>query len=157
MNTNEMLINKFYTSFQNKDFKSMQECYTDDAYFNDPVFLNLNADQVKAMWEMFCVKGKDLKVDFKNVSANEKSASAEWMAVYTFSATGKKIVNHIKSNFIIEQGKIAKHIDQFNFYDWAKQALGISGLLLGWTSFVKNKIRRAAMKNLDDFMKRVGR
>jgi hypothetical protein len=118
------------------------------------VFLSLNANEVKAMWEMFCVKGKDLKIEFKYVSANEKTASAEWMAVYSFSATGRKVVNRIKSNFIIEQGKIAKHTDQFNFYDWAKQALGISGLLLGWTDFVKIKVRAAAMKNLDDYMNR---
>ncbi len=130
----------------------MQDCYTDDAHFSDPVFLSLNANEVKAMWEMFCVKGKDLKIEFKNVSANEKTASAEWMAVYSFSATGRKVVNRIKSYFIIEQGKILKHTDQFNFYEWAKQALGISGLLLGWAPFVKNKLRTTAMKNLQDYM-----
>jgi limonene-1,2-epoxide hydrolase len=154
MNANEIIINTFYTCFQNKDYKGMQDCYADTAHFSDPVFYDLNACEVKAMWEMFCVNGKDLEVEIKNVSANEKSASAEWMAVYTFSATGKKVVNHIKSNFIIEQGKIVKHTDDFNFYDWSKQALGASGLLLGWTPFVKNKIKKVAMKNLDNFMNR---
>ncbi len=132
----------------------MKECYASDAHFSDPVFLNLNADQVKAMWEMFCVNGKDLQVEFKNVSANGKTGSAEWIAYYIFSVTGKKVVNRIKANFVFEQGKIIKHIDHFNFYDWAKQALGASGILLGWTPFVKNKVRKVAMKNLDDFMHR---
>jgi hypothetical protein len=154
MNSNEILITKFYTCFQNKDFRSMKECYASDAHFSDPVFLNLNADQVKAMWEMFCVNGKDLQVEFKNVSANGKTGSAEWIAYYIFSVTGKKVVNRIKANFVFEQGKIIKHIDHFNFYDWAKQALGASGILLGWTPFVKNKVRKVAMKNLDDFMHR---
>ncbi len=152
MNANEIVINKFYTSFQNKDFKGMQDCYTDDAHFSDPVFLNLNAKQVRAMWEMFCVNGKDLQVEFKNVSANEKTGSAEWMASYIFSVTGSNVVNRIKANFVFEQGKIIKHTDQFNFYEWAKQALGASGLLLGWTPFVKNKVRKVAMKNLQDYM-----
>ncbi|MFN2438753.1 MAG: nuclear transport factor 2 family protein [Chitinophagaceae bacterium] len=151
MDANE-IINIFYTCFQNKDYKGMQDCYADTAHFSDPVFINLSADQVKAMWEMFCVKGKNLNVDFKNISADENTANAEWRAVYTFSATGKKVVNHIKANFIIEQGKIAKHIDSFNFYNWSRQALGLPGLLLGWTPFIKNKIRRQAMKSLNDFM-----
>ena len=154
MNANEIVINKFYICFQNKDFKGMQDCYSDSAHFSDPVFLNLNAKQVRAMWEMFCVNGEDLKVEFKNISANEKTGSAEWIAYYIFSVTGSNVVNRIKSNFVFEQGKIVKHIDHFNFYDWAKQALGASGLLLGWTPFVKNKVRKVAMKNLDDFMKR---
>ncbi len=152
MNANEIVINKFYTCFQNKDFKGMQDCYSDSAHFRDPVFLNLNAKQVRAMWEMFCVNGKDLKVEFKNISANEKTGSAEWIAYYIFSVTGSNVVNRIKSNFVFEQGKIIKHIDHFNFYDWAKQALGASGLLLGWTPFVKNKVRKVAMKNLQDYM-----
>jgi hypothetical protein len=152
MNPNEMLINKFYSCFQKKDFRGMQDCYAHDAHFSDPVFPYLNANQVKAMWEMFCVKGKDLEVEFKNVSANEKNGSAEWMAFYTFSATGRKVVNRIKANFIIEQDKIVKHTDHFNFYDWSKQALGVSGLLLGWTQYVKNKVRKVAMKNLEEFM-----
>ncbi len=130
----------------------MQECYASDAHFSDPVFLNINADQVKAMWEMFCVNGKDLLVEFKNVSANGATGSAEWTAFYTFSVTGRKVVNRIKANFIIEQGKIVKHIDHFNFYDWCKQALGVSGVLLGWTAYVKNKVRKVAMKNLQDYM-----
>jgi hypothetical protein len=152
MNSNEALINKFYSCFQNKDFRGMQDCYADNAHFRDPVFVNLNAGQVKSMWEMFCVKGKDLQLEFKNVSANEKTGNAEWTAVYTFSATGRKVVNHIKSNFIIEQNKIVNHIDNFDFYAWSKQALGVTGLLLGWTPFVKNKIRKVAMKNLYDYM-----
>ncbi len=152
MNTNEIIINTFYTCFQNNDYKGMQDCYADTAHFSDPVFYDLNARQVKAMWEMFCVNGKDLEVEFKNVSANEKNGSSEWMAIYTFSQTGRKVINRIKANFTFEQGKIVKHIDDFNFYDWSKQALGASGLLLGWTPFVKNKIRKVAMKNLQDYM-----
>jgi hypothetical protein len=91
-------------------------------------------------------------VEFKNISANEKTGSVEWIACYIFSVTGSNVVNRIKSNFVFEQGKIIKHIDHFNFYDWAKQALGASGLLLGWTPFVKNKVRKVAMKNLQDYM-----
>lgn len=152
--TNQQLITKFYTCFQNKDYKGMQECYADNATFSDPVFVNLNAAQVKAMWEMLCVRGKDLKLDFKNVQTKDVQGSAEWIAYYTFSATGRKVVNHVKASFLIENGKIIKHTDVFNFYKWSRQALGIPGSLLGWTGFFKKKVRQGAMKSLNDFMNR---
>jgi len=152
MTANEKLIRTFYTAFQNKDYTIMQQCYADNAVFNDAVFKNLNAPQVRAMWEMLCVKGKDLKLEFKNVSVNNARGSAEWTAHYTFSATGKKVVNRIKASFVFENGKITFHTDDFDFYSWAQQAFGITGLLLGWTGYFKNKVQKQAMKNLHAFM-----
>ncbi len=150
-NTNVQLINKFYTCFKNRDYKGMQDCYADTAVFSDEVFVNLNSKQVKAMWEMLVTGGKDTKLDFKNVTASGTRGDAEWTAYYTFSATGRKVVNNVKGNFIIENGKIIKHTDVFSFYKWSKQALGISGALLGWTPFLKKKVRKFAMSRLSDF------
>ena len=147
MNPNEQLLTTFYLAFQNKDYNSMQNCYSDNAVFNDEVFHNLNSSQVKAMWEMLIKKGKDLKIEFHNVKADETKGSAEWIAYYTFSATKRKVVNRIKSKFIFENGIIISHKDTFDFYRWAKQALGAMGILLGWTSFIKRKVRETAMEN----------
>lgn len=152
MNRNEDLIHRFYTAFQVRDFRTMQECYDDTAIFSDPVFPNLNAVQVRAMWEMFCVKSKDLKIEFRNISADETSGRAEWIATYPFSATGNKVINHITADFLFREGKIVSHRDHFNFYRWAGQALGLSGRLLGWMPFVRNKTQKAAMKALNDYM-----
>jgi ketosteroid isomerase-like protein len=152
MISNQELITHFYTCFQNKDYKGMQACYADNATFSDEVFINLNAKEVKAMWEMLIKTGKDLKLEFTNVSADEKNGKVHWDAYYTFSKSGNKVINRIDTHFTFENGKIVKHIDSFSFYAWSKQALGFPGLLLGWTPFLKNKIRTVAMKNLQDFM-----
>jgi len=154
MNANEQLIKHFYTCFQNMDYKGMQACYAENATFNDAVFKNLNAKQVRAMWEMLITSAKDFKIEFSNVSANENAAKAHWDAYYTFSRTGNKVINRIDATFEIENGKIIKHTDDFNFYTWAKQALGTTGLLLGWTSFLKNKIQTTALENLEKFLLR---
>lgn len=153
MSTTLEVIQNFYTAFQNKDYKTMQTCYADHAIFNDPVFTNLNAVEVRSMWEMFCKKGKDLRIEFNNVTANEKEGSADWTAYYTFSQTGKKVVNRIHANFKFKNGRITEHVDSFNFYNWAKQALGVPGLLLGWTSLIKTRVQTAAKKNLDGFIR----
>jgi ketosteroid isomerase-like protein len=154
MSQNKKLINKFYTAFQKKDYKTMQNCYADDATFSDPVFENLNAAEVRAMWQMLITRATDLELQFEKIEADERSGSAEWIATYTFTSTGKKVINKIKANFVFENGKIKEHKDSFDFYKWAKQALGFKGLLLGWTSFLHNKVKQHARNNLVRFMKK---
>lgn len=152
MNANELLIQKFYTCFQNKDYKGMQDCYADNALFNDSVFKNLSSSQVKAMWEMLIKNGKDLRLDFKDIKATETTGTAHWDVHYTFSKTGNKVTNRIDASFTFENGKIVSHTDDFDFYTWAKQALGTTGILLGWTAFMKNKVQKTAIESLNTFM-----
>ncbi len=151
---NQQLIHTFYTAFAKKEYTTMQQCYADDATFSDEVFVNLNSVQVKAMWEMLCKRGKDMQLDYSDVHATENGGSAKWVAVYTFSSTERKVINRIQAQFVIENGKIVKHTDSFNFYTWAKQAFGFTGILLGGTSFFKNKVRKGAMENLKAFMQK---
>lgn len=152
MNANEALITKFYTAFQNKDVATMQECYSDQATFSDEAFVNLTAKEVRAMWAMLIKGGKDMRIEFKDISTDELGGKAHWDAYYTFSATGRKVLNQIDASFIIENGKIVKHTDHFDFYTWSKQSLGLTGLLLGWTSFLKNKVRKQASAKLAAYM-----
>ena len=130
----------------------MQACYADNATFNDAIFKNLNADQTRAMWEMLLTKSKDIRVLYNAVTADDRNGKAHWDAYYTFTSTGNKVVNKVDATFEFENGKILRHTDNFDFYAWAKQALGLSGLLLGWTSFMKNKIQTTGQENLAKFM-----
>jgi ketosteroid isomerase-like protein len=152
MNANETTIDNFYSAFQKRDFKTMQACYADNATFSDAVFRNLDATKVRAMWEMLCRTGKGLTIEYKNVKADENTGEAEWIANYNFSATGNKVENRIKANFTFKDGKIVTHTDHFDFYRWAKQAMGTTGLLLGWTPYLKNQVRTKAADNLQKFM-----
>ncbi|MBZ5855968.1 nuclear transport factor 2 family protein [Flavihumibacter profundi] len=153
---NEELLIKFYTCFQNKDYKGMQECYAGNAVFNDPVFKNLDASEVCAMWEMLLKRGKDLRLKFSNVKANDLEGSAKWIAKYTFSASGRQVENHIQSKFRFSDGKIIAHNDQFDFYLWSRQALGLPGWLWGWTRFLQNKVQKNAMQGLHNYIEKEG-
>lgn len=103
------------------------------------------------MWEMLIRRGKDLTLTFSDIEANDATGSAAWTATYTFSQTKRRVVNHVKASFAFENGKIIKHTDRFNFYDWSKQALGLSGLLLGWTGFMRKEVQQTASKSLTDY------
>ena len=146
------LIEKFYNAFQKKDYKTMQECYADHAVFSDPVFLKLNAKEVRAMWEMLIKSGKDLRITFHHVEADRLQGACSWEAWYRFSRTNRNVHNVIRASFAFEDGKIFRHADNFNFWKWSRQALGVTGLLLGGTSGLHRKVAQTAHDNLTKFM-----
>jgi ketosteroid isomerase-like protein len=152
MHPNQKLIQDFYTAFQNRDYASMQQAYHPQAKFRDPVFPDLDAVQVKAMWQMLLTSAKDLKVSFSEDVADDQKGSVRWDAWYTFSKTGRKVHNIIHASFVFQNGKILSHHDDFSFWRWSRQALGVPGLLLGWTGALQNKVSETAKNSLDKFI-----
>jgi hypothetical protein len=153
MQANEQLIEKFYTAFRDKDYETMKACYLSDAEFSDPVFPCLKGKQIGAMWHMLCLSGKDLQIIWKDIQADDKTGSCKWEAVYTFSATGRKVHNKISSSFEFQNGLIKLHKDKFDLYRWSAMALGPKGILTGWLPAVKQKIRNKVDHTLSDFIK----
>ncbi len=158
MHPNALTITKFYTAFAELEADGMAQCYADDATFEDEVFTLNGKTEVMGMWRMLVEttrsKGMDAwRLEFSDVSANATSGQAHWDAHYRFSATGRMVLNRIDAQFTFNaQGLIVTHRDRFNFWSWSSQALGAPGLLLGWSPFLRNKVRQQAAGNLQKFM-----
>ena len=153
MQANEELIARFYSAFQKLDYKTMNDCYSEDIVFNDPVFGILRDDEAKCMWEMLCKNARDFSLTFSNIqSIDEEYAICNWVATYTFSKTGNKVVNKIKAFMKLKDGKIIEHSDAFQLSTWIGQALGWKGVLFGWMGWMKRKVQRSARKNLVSFI-----
>ncbi|MBN8836916.1 MAG: nuclear transport factor 2 family protein [Sphingobacteriia bacterium] len=150
---NKELIEKFYTAFQKLDYTAMQSCYAANVVFNDPVFGILQNGEPQAMWEMLCKRATDFSLTFSNIELlDEEYATCNWTATYLFGPRKRKVINNIKAHFRIQNGLITEHTDQFNLYNWSKQALGLSGVLFGWASFFQTRIKRKALGGLWKFM-----
>ncbi len=145
---NTELITRFYQAFQQLDAETMASCYTEDVRFSDPVFTDLRGREAGDMWRMLCTRAKDFSLTFDGVAADEHSGKARWVATYVFSQTGNTVVNHIEASFVFRDGKIVEHRDSFDLWRWARQALGMKGVLLGWAPPVQNAIRKQAAKGL---------
>lgn len=152
MHPNAELIHAFYAAFAKRDAAGMAACYHPDIHFSDEVFTDLRAARAPAMWQMLCERGKDLRIECRDVGADDSSGHAHWEAWYTFSGTGRKVHNIVDAQFEFRDGKIIRHQDSFDFRAWASQALGPMGTLLGWSSFLKNRVRTKAAAGLDAFM-----
>ncbi|MBT8221334.1 MAG: nuclear transport factor 2 family protein [Bacteroidia bacterium] len=138
------IIEKFYTAFSNLDGDAMAACYDRDVVFHDPAFGELKGEHAGNMWRMLCASQKDkgFKVEATNIQLQDHSGSAHWEAWYTFSQTGRGVHNVIEASFEIKDGKIIRHVDDFDLYRWSRQAMGVTGFLIGWTGFFKNKLQK---------------
>ena len=155
MADNKAVIERFYSAFQKLDYKTMNDCYSDDVIFSDPVFLTLKSDEVKSMWEMLCKNAKDFSLTFSDIELiDEEYATCKWVANYTFSKTGNRVTNNIKAFMRLKDGKIIEHSDAFRLSTWISQALGWKGVLLGWTGFMKKAVQNNAKRNLMNFMQK---
>jgi ketosteroid isomerase-like protein len=156
MHPNATLIETFYTAMQAGDAEAMAACYAGNIHFSDPVFTSLDGDQAADMWRMLLLRAKNFEVRFDGVAADERSGSAHWVARYTFSQTGRSVVNDIYARFDFAGGKIVRHADRFDLWRWARQALGAKGLLLGWAPPVQQAIRKQAAAGLAAFRAKAG-
>jgi hypothetical protein len=103
------------------------------------------------MWQMLTAAPGELRIELLEHEAGDSGGSAHWRAHYTFSETGRPVVNDIHAGFGFEDELIAEHRDEFSFHRWARQALGPVGLLLGWTPLLRSAVRRKAAVRLDEF------
>ena len=153
MPTDAELIHAFYAAFQRRDHRTMAACYAPDAQFHDPVFQDLAGGKIGAMWQMLCERATDFRLTVERIRAEGGKGSAHWEAKYTFSATGRRVHNVIEASFTFVDGRIQRHVDDFDLYAWARQALGLKGLLLGWAPPVQRAIRRQAARGLEAFVR----
>lgn len=149
---NARVIDQFYRAFQSGDYRSMQACYHEEVVFSDPVFQHLAGKEAKAMWHMLIMNGRDLRLTFRDVDADGSKGSCHWEAAYTFSGSGRKVLNVIDATFEFRDGKIFRHADHFDLWKWTRMALGSTGIFLGWSNLLQNKIRKKADGALRKFM-----
>jgi ketosteroid isomerase-like protein len=151
---NTTLVVRLYAALAAGDGAAMGDCYADDARFSDPVFRDLDATGVRAMWAMLCSRATDLKVEVSGVEACDTQGKARWIATYTFGKTGRRVRNVIDAEFAFSDGRIVRHTDTFDLWRWAGMALGTQGMLLGWTPLVQNAIRREARRSLESWSRK---
>lgn len=142
------LIHRFYRAFNEHDGETMAGCYAPDAHFWDPVFGDLTGLEAGAMWRMLTGRAADLRVDLAEHATDGETGSARWVAHYTFTQTDKPVVNDVSAVFRFRGGLIVDHRDEFDFPKWARQAIGLAGLLPP----VRSAVRKKARAGLDEFI-----
>ena len=149
---NEATIRRLYEGLDRHDGEAMAACYAPEARFSDPVFPDLHGGQPGDMWRMLTERATDLACELPEARADAEAGAARWIATYTFGPTGRHVVNRVRSDFRFDaHGLIAEQRDDFDFWRWSRQALGLPGVVLGWTPMLRSKVRATAAADLARF------
>jgi ketosteroid isomerase-like protein len=148
MHPHESLIREFYARFAARDGEGMARCYHPDVAFSDPVFPMLHGQEAGDMWRMLLSRAQDLAITLDEAHADADGGQARWTARYTFTRTGRPVVNRVTGMFAFRNGLIVRHFDSFSFWRWASQALGPVGAALGWLPPLHWKVRKDAARAL---------
>lgn len=145
-------VTRFYAAFANRDAEGMAACYAPDVHFSDPAFPNLVGEAAGDMWRMLCGRSKDLRVEVSNIRVDGDCVLAHWDAWYTFGPQKRPVLNRIDAAFRFNaEGLIVEHTDRFDFWTWSRQALGVPGLLLGWSPMLRKTVQGKAAAGLRAF------
>lgn len=146
---------QFYSAFKNKDIQKMWSIYADDITFTDPAFGTLNGEEAKYMWKMLLENEESqFQLNYTIISENNEETTVKWTAQYFFGPNRRTVINHVIAKLSFENGQIKTHTDHFSMWKWSKQALGISGFLLGWTPFFKQKVQKMTQSRLKIYIQK---
>jgi len=149
---------RFYNAFAHLDPATMAQCYAPEVQFRDAVFQLEGRDQVMAMWFMLCESlhedgWVDWKLNYRVEAVDAQTARLHWSARYHFGKARRRVYNRIDARFRFnEAGLITYHHDSFDFWLWSRQALGLPGVLLGWSPLLRRRVRARARARLDRYI-----
>ena len=152
MSDESAVARRLYAARAARDWCTVGALYADDAQFSDSAFATLDAGEVRAMWRMLLSTVSDLAVEYEVLDETAIAARMRWRATYAFTQTGRHVVNVITAALQLRDGCVVRHVDSFDFHAWARQALGVPGLPLGWVPSFQRKVQARARGGLRRFM-----
>jgi len=139
-------LDRFYGALARADGEAMAAMYAPDASFEDEVFRLRGAD-IGRMWIGLTRRARDFSVAYTIAQAGSGRGTVEWTARYLFA--GKRpVTNVILSELELDQGKIRRQVDRFDFRRWAGQALGGWARPLARFSWFRRRVSRQAASRL---------
>jgi hypothetical protein len=158
MSSNRTTATRFYSAFAQLDPAAMAQCYASEVRFQDEIFTLEGRDQVMAMWFMLCESlhtsgsRRDWKLNYRVAAVDSMAVRLEWSARYHFGKSQRPVHNRIMATLQFDAaGLITAHHDRFDFWRWSRQALGMPGVLLGWSPMLRRTVRARARAGLDRY------
>ena len=101
---NDALIQRFYAAFAARDGDTMAACYAPDATFSDPVFTDLRATSRARCGGCSPAAPTTSSRAASSTAPTGDRGHAHWIARYTFTQTGRKVVNDVHAHFRFRTG-----------------------------------------------------
>lgn len=146
------VIKKFFTSLQEKKGDVLLSCYAPDAVFSDPLHGLLDAEMLFKKWHLFLEQAQELELTYGPITVlDDEYFTSDWAMSYAKSPMGKKLKVKLKgkSFFRLKDLQIIEHSDAYRFSTLIAQTHGWKGYWLGWTGYMKRKVKLEALEELN--------
>ena len=147
----KIIVTQFAKSLVDQDTKGLIGLCSHQVQFFNPLYGYLNAEQVRALWELQKANGIQLF----------DCGMAEDLGDGYYKFGGKLRITKIRKRdcfhsiqfyFRIEIDKITEYSEGFSLHQLAKINNGFWGWLLGWNKYYQNNMKIKARKRLFDLM-----
>ena len=143
------VVDRLFEALRRADASVIDACYHPQISYSDSVFEDLRGARVALRWRMLLQQADGFSLEHGLVFADERKAQVQWTADYRLR--GKRIRVPILSTLAIWDDLIVRQVDEYNFWQYSRQAQGIPGLLLGGLEPFQKIVRRRARRDLERF------
>jgi len=140
-------VKEFYEALSRNDYEALIRLYHPDATYTDELF-SFKGKEIHALWYAATRPAMKLEVECLAIEEVNDRVQTKWKMGYTLDVINSRIELEEIGIFVFEGEKIMEHSDEYNFREWCTQAFGIIGTLLGWSSWLRNRVRKQARKSV---------
>ena len=152
--TNKNIVEKFYTAFSNKDYKSIFYSLSENIIYHDPIYGLLEGDVVRWLWQMRCERLHNASFKFWDIEAlDHEYMTCQWQIQYFNNASGADVVMKGKAYMRVIDGKITEQSEGYRLSDWLAISHGWMGKLFGWTGYMQRKEKKKFAEMLNRYIK----
>ena len=141
------IVEGFYEALNKGDYQFVNSLYHSNASYKDELF-ELKGVEIHALWYSAVQPDLNLSVELKSIKEVDGRVITEWVMNYTLDIINRRISLNEKGTFIFKGDKIIEHIDEYDFWSWCTQAFGIIGKSLGWSNWLRKRVRNQARKSV---------
>lgn len=151
--TNQELVEKFYRCFEYLDGEGMVSCLAEDTIYNDPIYGIIKGEYAAGLWRMRCKNLVDMKIDIIDfVELDHEYIKCKWNSTFFSRSSAKQISMTMTSFMKINDQKITEHSDAYRLSDWLAKAYGLTGILFGWSGWMKKREQSRYRTMLEKFV-----
>ncbi len=147
-NKSTEIVNTFYEALNKGDIKTIRQLYHPEAVYKSEMF-TLKGQEVFALWYTASQPEMNLKVECTSLKEVNNEVHTTWNISYQLSVVNRTVKLSEIGLFRFKDGKIIFHQDKYSFYSWCKQTFGPIGWLFGWTTWLKKRVSKQALKTIN--------
>ncbi len=147
-------VNTFFRAYAKADPVLIGQCLHQQISFSDPLFPDLRGARALLRWHWLLRQTQDLSVQHQVIFADDRKAQLKVNVSYSWH--GRQVNLPVLTTLTIWDDLIVRHVDEYSYYEYAKQAQGLAGRVLGALPMAQSAVQRRALQAVDELATSAG-